>query len=222
MSNQFFNFITISLAFLAFFGIAEWLFQKRRLQAEHTRKIVHAGSGLLSLTFPFLFDSALYVAVLCSSFLGILYGTKKLDLLNSIHGVDRKTSGAFWFPAVVVACFASYQYFGDMAFFYLPILTLALADPAACLVGKKYPITKFNLTGSQKSLGGALGFFLVAAMIGAMGMSTGFSNSMISVLTFAAVTTLAELLGSNGSDNWTIPTAATLVLMLFYNPIILA
>jgi len=219
MSTQFFNLIAISLMFLAFFGIAEWLYQKRELEAEHTRKIVHAGSGLLSLSFPFLFDSSLYVAVLCGSFLGILYGSKKLNLLNSIHGVERKTAGAFWFPAVVAACFVSYQYFGNLAFFYLPILTLALADPAACLIGKKYPIRKFNFTGSQKSLGGAMGFFLVASVIGGSGMSNDFSNSFINVLTFAAVTTLAELLGSRGSDNWTIPVASTLVLALFHHPI---
>lgn len=222
MQTQISNLILASSAFLMLFGIAELLYRFVGTKAEHTRKIVHAGSGILALAFPFLFEDFFFVVGLCSSFLGILFLSKKMNFLPSVHAVERKTSGAFWFPAVVAACFASSQYFGDNAFFYLPILTLALADPAACLVGQKMPLKKINLTGSKKSIGGAFGFFAVAFAIAAIGMNFNFQNNFWAWAAFAAATTLAELIGSKGSDNLTIPLASTAVLAAFYSPIIFA
>lgn len=219
MKNEIFNAVGISGVFTMLFALAE-LLHRKGFKTELSRKLVHLGSGILCMSFPLLFDQFQYVGLLSTGFLAILILSRKLNVLNSIHQIERKSIGAYLFPVAVMACFWMSQYLGSYIYYYAPLLTLAIADPMACLVGKKLPLKKINLTGSSKSIGGAIGFFVTSFLIAMMVLGNFANYSLTACLSFAAITTFAELIGSKGADNVTIPIASVLAIYMFYLPII--
>lgn len=214
MQQQVINVLILGACFLALFGLCELLYYKRRWQAEQTRKLAHAGSGLLALTFPFFFHDFYWVLGLSLVFFIILALSKKVGMMRSIHGIARVSYGSAMFPLVVIICFWFYAQSHSLLHFYLPILVMALADPAACLIGKKLPIKKLY---KKKTLGGSLAFFLVA-----FSLTLGFSvigqpdfeigKAVLKACLVALATTTAEVFTNHGFDNLTIPLAALLAM----------
>ena len=199
---------------MGLFATSEFLYRIRQWDVENTRKVAHAGAGLLSLSFPFLFEKVGYVAIICGAFLVILAVTKRLRLMPSIHAVKRVTYGSTMFPLVVCICFWVYSLDRDLAKFYLPVLVMGLADPAACLVGRRYPIRKLVL---KKSLGGSLAFWAVALVL-SIGVgcflkpNTDWSAVLFTSIAVASVSTVAEAVSQKGMDNLTIPLSVLAVL----------
>ncbi|MBI1305164.1 MAG: phosphatidate cytidylyltransferase [Bacteroidetes bacterium] len=204
--------------YLALFAIAELLYHKLKVTAEHTRKIVHVFSGLIALSFPVFIDSIPLVGVLCGGFLLILIWSMRFDKLHSIHKVDRKTYGSILFPIVVFACYIIANQLEDRLYFYMPLIILAVCDPLAALVGKKFPIGKFSIGGSVKTVMGSAVFILSAFLI-TMFLSSITWYDMNEITTFTALavavaTGIAEGVTHRGYDNISVPLTAVLVLYL--------
>lgn len=219
MKDLILNMSYLSVAFLALFGFAEYLFQRTDMKVEQTRKLVHFGTGLLTMLFPVLLVSHWQVLFLSGSFLGILFTSQKFNLLNSINGVERKTYGSLLFPVVVYFSFLVASSQNDFLMFYLPILILAISDPLAALIGKKYPRGKYTILGHQKTFAGSSAFFLSAfgIALGALQFVPiihSLSNFSMA-LTIALVATAVEGLCKNGYDNLTIPVAIMVILNFF-------
>ena len=183
------NVLYLALAFLVLFGSAEWLYHKRRVKAEVTRKYVHIITGLLTMLFPPMLENHWSVLLLCGSFMLILIVSLRFNLLPSINAVDRKTSGSLMYPIIVYGCYLAYSHYGQFMFYYIPILILALCDPVAAFVGMNYPRGKYQTFGKTTALP-------IAIAVGAM-------------------TAIAEALTHGGYDNFTIPASALVVLILF-------
>jgi phytol kinase len=214
------NFSGLALAYLVLFGICEILYHKFDWNAENTRKVAHAGSGTMALSFPAFFESFGYVAALCAAFLGILFLTKQMRLLRSIHGIARVSYGSSMFPIVVAVCFWFYSQDHNLAKFYLPVLIMALADPIACLVGRRFPIVKIW---GKKTLGGSTGFFLTAFSIcGAfyvlIALHKPTAIPFALCFTISLVATVAEMVSNKGFDNLTIPLSV-LGVLAFFEPV---
>ena len=219
MKELILNMVYLSFAFLTLFGLAELLFHKTKLKAEQTRKLVHFGTGLLTMLFPFYLASHWQVLVLCSSFLTILIASQKFDLLKSINGVDRKTYGSILFPVIVYTCFLVSVWQDDPLMYYLPIITLAISDPLAALFGKRFPKGKYVILGHQKTLVGSSAFFLSAFAIAMLVLNltpiAHSLNNLSMALVFALVTSITEAVCKDGYDNLTIPVSAMIVLNIF-------
>src|SRR4051794_39802502 len=99
----------LAAAFLLLFAAAEIIYRRGGVKAEYTRKMVHIGTGLLTLLFPLYLNEAWQVILLCSSFLLILILSLKFNWLPSINKVGRKTAGSWLYPIVVVFTFLFYQ-----------------------------------------------------------------------------------------------------------------
>jgi phytol kinase len=216
MSEELLHVVLLALGFGLLFASAEWLYHKRRVPAEYTRKYVHLSTGVLAMAFPFLFNDHWPVLFLCGGFLLILLLSLKLGLLPSINAVDRKTRGSVLFPIVVYCCFLTYRHYGLYIFYYLPILVLAFCDPAAAFVGKRWPWGRFTLLGHTKTLSGSLAFFAVASLLGVFLFRSAeeapMGEAIVLALLVAASTTVAEAVTHWGYDNLTIPTVATAIL----------
>lgn len=209
----------LASSFLALFASSEWLYHKRKVHSEVTRKYVHLITGLLTLVFPLVIDNHWLILALCGSFWIILMASKKFNFLKSINQVHRSTSGATLFPIVVYSCFLLFQHFDQLLFYYVPILILAICDPVAALVGKRWPWGKYRTFGYRKTMSGSLGFLGTAVLISA-GLLLGFTALPIGTVLLISTclglaTTLAEALTHRGFDNLTIPMTAWAVLMLF-------
>lgn len=216
MVRDLLNTIILASSFLVLFGIAELLYHKFHVRAEITRKIVHIVTGLLTLLFPILLKNHWLVLFLCASFAIILILSLRFNFLKSINAIDRESVGAISYPFAVFGCYLAYEYSGyrgvyhynDQAytFFYLPILILALCDPIAALIGKRWPIGKIR----NKTLMGSFAFFIVA-----FALSFIFTHSILLSIAIAIISTLAEAISPRGYDNITIPSSVLLVLFLY-------
>jgi len=128
-----------SAAFILLFASAEVLYHFFKIRAEFTRKYVHIVSGLITLLFPLYLSNHWFVLILCGSFAILLLVSIRFGLLKSINAVERKTWGSIAFPAAVYGCYLAFSWSGKLLFFYQPIIIMAFADPAAGLIGKKWP-----------------------------------------------------------------------------------
>jgi phytol kinase len=233
MSRELYYFLILGTAYLLLFGTAEYLYRKRKWQAEHTRKLVHASSGLLALLFPFCFDSHWWVMALCGAFLLILVASKRYGFLQSINGVERKTYGSDLFPIAVYFLFVFYKqndwkvYADDHDMlkapeylFYHPLLILALCDPIAALIGKNRPWIPFQIFNHTKTVSGSLGFLLSSMLItGMLFWIMGDSVRPVVLLSYILISGMATALGeaftTKGTDNFVIVAVAAGVDYLF-------
>ena len=218
MNTYFQHTLILAACYLLIFSLGEILYHKCRLKAEYTRKFVHASSGLLSFTFPVFIVNHWYVLLLCSSFLLILLSSLRFNLLMSINAVDRVTRGSILFPFVVYTTFLLAEYKGSFTLFYLPILILALCDPIAALVGRKWPIFKLKYLNKNKSFGGTMAFFLLAFVLSIFFLmrieAIAFTQSVVIAFVVGLISSLAELLAKNGYDNLSIPYSVSFTLIL--------
>jgi phytol kinase len=96
------------------------------------------------------------------------------------------------------------------AFSYAALM-LALPDPAAALVGRRFGSLRWPIPGGEKSLFGSLAFFAVAFGIGIVfGLATG-NGSILTVAAVALVITGVEAVLGYGLDNLFIPVVAGLL-----------
>ncbi len=218
MSEHLLNTIYLAGVFLVLFASAELLFHKFNVKAELTRKYVHLSTGLLTMLFPPYVQNPWLVLFLCASFLIILLTSLKFDLLKSINGVNRETRGSILFPIIVFGCFMVYYSYGQYVFYYIPILILAICDPVAALVGKRFPFGRYTFIGHTKTLSGSLGFFIVATVLSYLLLTLvgeySSKSSFLAAIFISFATVVAEAVSHKGYDNLTIPASAIFVLFL--------
>lgn len=209
--------LILACCFLALFALAEGLYHFGKVKAEWTRKLVHIGTGLLTLLFPVVLVSHWQVLFLCASFLMILLASLKFGWLPSINAIDRFSYGSILFPIIVYLLFLVFQMAGKgLIVFYLPILVLAICDPVAALVGKRFPLGRYRVLGCGKSLAGSLAFWATALLVTAItvfALNHAPSGTEL-VLLVPVIATVAEALGVKGMDNFTIPASVVLTLCL--------
>lgn len=221
MIQDWLTLIQLSALFIALFAMAEILYHLCRVRAEYTRKIVHAGTGLLTLLFPLCFHHLWQVMIICTAFLILLTGSMRLGFLRSINAVTRTTSGSLLYPVIVIFVFAFYQYmqrssllFDALLYFYLPILLMAICDPVAALAGGFYKKSHPGLIG--KTWAGSFSFFIAALLISAVlynlfSIDVRSMSILLYAIITAIVTMITERLSKKGWDNFTIPA----IVMLF-------
>ena len=209
----------LATAYLLLFTSAELLYHKLNIQVEVTRKYVHIVTGILSLLFPLLLNHHLYVLLLTSSFLIILVLSLKYNLLNAINGIERKSRGSILYPIIVYGSFLVYQHYDHLSFYYIPIVILAICDPVAAFVGKKWTKLEYTTFGKKKTLTGSFGFFVVALVLSVVLLinmeNIVFYKALVIGFSVSLATAVAEALTHKGYDNITIPGVAILVLVLF-------
>ncbi len=223
--------IVVGALYLVLFAAAEIWRRTGSPDVEHTRKLVHFGAGVIALAFPYLFRSHWTILLLAGIFALILIWTRRTGVLRSVQGVERSTIGEIIYPAAVYLTFLLSSIHGGIEFYVAPLLTLAISDALAGIIGKRIASPLYHFGGEAKSLAGSLAFFLPTAVITGLALN-GFSAAswanpqIIPPLTVAAGLTMIEALSPRGLDNITIPVAAWYFLYLtdtcVGNPIIMA
>lgn len=184
------------------------------LQTEHTRKFTHVGAGAVIFFTPWLLSSAWSVGLLCGGFAVILTLSDRLGLLRSVHGVGRRTFGAYLYP---VAVFTTYLLAdGDGLLFQVAILVMALSDTVAALVGQRTGQVRYRVGEGTRSLEGsaaflALTFLLVMLSLVAAGRGV-WPDLLLVTLLVALLATAVESISLLGTDNLLIPYAVVFIL----------
>ena len=189
---------------------------------ELTRKMVHVGMGLVTLSFPYLFHETWPVLILALSSIVLLgsvrlYAPVQRELGSVLGGVDRASLGEIYFPVAVSTVF--WMANGDKVLFLVPVLVLALADATGALIGVRYGLARYETDEGWKSWEGSLSFFIVAFLsihIPVLLMTnTGRAESLLIGLSLALVIMLMEAISWRGLDNLFIPLT-TFVLLKVY------
>ncbi len=204
----------ISVAIVTLFAVGEFLHRVVAVRVELTRKFTHVGAGVIVLSFPWTISSPWTVLVLSVSFGGLLAIGKVTGLLSSVHNVERRTSGAYYYPVAVLGTFWLSK--GDPLLFCVPIAVMALADTAAALVGQRVGQFHYRVFDNSRSVEGSMGFFAFALAVCLAGLALSgtaeWPAMLIVALVAAIMATATEAISVRGSDNLFIPYTCFLVL----------
>ena len=187
-------------------GLLEWGHGKG-IPAEITRKIMHMAGGLFAFSLPFIVSFYVAISLGVLSFI-LLFVTQKKHILNSIHKVPRKTSGAVLFPIGLLLSTIIFWPI-DPQIFQISALVLGFADGASGLVDYRF---------NKPTWVGSLIFFLITAFIFVGGQY--YDNAeftfiiIIMIIGGSGIVTVGEAVSKKGWDNVTVPILAGAVYYL--------
>jgi len=194
--------------------------QKRwRVDPEITRKSVHIGMGLITLTFPWIFSSKLTVVILAVIAIISLLLIRQVKAFNSQAGaalgkVDRNSFGEIYFPVSVALVFDWSN--GDVLLYVIPILILTFADALAALVGKYFGRLFFTTPDGLKTIEGSAAFLVVAVICISLPLlflsDMDFFRALQIALLLGLLVMFIEAISWSGLDNLFIPVCS---FMLF-------
>jgi dolichol kinase len=199
----------IGAAFLLLFAIGEIWRVRGHPPAEWTRKLVHVGGGIISVCLPWLVASPWTVLALAATLALLLWGTRRWGLLQSIHGVERRSQGGIYFPIAVFLLFLVGR--DEPIFYVVALITLLLADALAALLGGAYGRYTFPVEGDRRSLEGSTVFFLTTFLGVHLPIllltDVDRAVSVLVALQVALLVTFLEAVSLRGNDNLLVPLA---------------
>jgi dolichol kinase len=205
----------VGAGFLAVFGLAELWRRLRDPPVEWTRKFVHFFGGLIAATFPWAFATRATVVGLAALFTLIIWGTRRFGLLQSVHGVERKSEGGLYFPlAVLIVFLLGHE---QPVFYLIAILVLVVADTAAALVGTTYGRQAYQVETDRRSFEGSTVFFLTTFLVTHLPLlllaGTDPLLSVLIAVQLAILVTQFEAISLRGNDNLVVPLATFYLLI---------
>lgn len=195
---------------------------RMEIHAEVQRKLVHVSTGLVALTFPWVFSDYLAVIILLSIgsalMLAMRHSPYLKNMLGSVlHDVPRQSYGEIYLAVSIAVLFLLSE--GHPVLYVLPLMLVALSDTASALVGTTYGRKRFPVVEGSKSIEGVVAFFVVSwlcAMV-ALLLLTDASRVNIIVISalLAAFCALVETDSWRGLDNLFVPLGAHLLLVRY-------
>jgi phytol kinase len=131
-----------------------------------------------------------------------------------LHDADRKSFGELYFALSIAALLLLST--GEPLLYVIPVIVLTVADAAAAVIGRAFPILPLSGLAKGKTLSGSAAFFATAFLVVALALA-GFTQLPV-VLLFpiamivALTTCLVEAVSTHGLDNILIPAVAYLLL----------
>lgn len=195
----------------------------RRLGAgpETRRKAVHIGTGLVSLSFPWLFPSALWFLVAMGSMLAALMAIRLLPSQRRrgavLHGVERQSLGDVWFLVSIVTLYFLSQ--GEPVLYIIPLAVMTLSDALAAMVGTRHGRRAYPTHDGVKSWEGTA-VCLGSAFVVILSLLWSFAGlpllpALLIALNLAAVAAIVEGISWNGLDNLLLPLTIHVLLAGF-------
>ncbi|MBK8565706.1 MAG: hypothetical protein IPN76_20775 [Saprospiraceae bacterium] len=197
-------------AFVLALALAQCLHSRLGVQAEHTRKFAHVAIGLICVLVPFRFTSHWYFLPSTVGFIGFMLYARRRGRFSALLGVGRQSWGdvllavSIYLNAVLAL---SYDF---ERLFYLPMLILAVADPAAYYGGFFFGKNKKSWIGSA--------CFAIVAFVASWLYLLAFAAAPYPYQTWllvgcAAFGALIEHVSGGGWDNLTVPLAVGALLV---------
>ena len=211
--NEWLKFGFIFFGILSVLGASELIRKKFKKPPESTRQFIHICVGIVVSICPFIFKVNYQLITLSLLFIAINTYLISANKVSSMNNIERVSYGTIYFPLSVLLL-ASFFWDKPISYF-LSILVLTFADPAAAAVGKRSN-NSFYPWKDKKSINGSLAMFSITFIIILFGtdiMANFFEAAfylslpiIICLSLFIALcATLSELISYRGSDNLTVP-----------------
>ncbi len=219
---------TTIIALIYLTGIAlilivnEIFYRQLKIKGEISRKFAHFITTLSTIPLPYVVTSHWYVLILAFIFFLVLFISQNSSQFRSIHDIERKSMGSYLLPLSIYATFVIAQLIGNKLMFVLPMLILAISDPAAAIVGismEKYN-HRIKIFGydTQKSMFGSGAFFISSLIISLIALYLNRGSFNLTTIGFsliiAFVGTIGEMFSWRGSDNLSVPLSVILILTI--------
>jgi phytol kinase len=201
-------------------AVGETLARRRGMSPEMTRKLDHAAAGPVALAVPLALDSPGPVLALAGSFLAFLLVTRLVGRLGSVHGIARRSAGAYLYPVAIAVTWLATQ--DHPEWYAVAILALSLADSAGGLVGARWGRHGYRAWGQPKTWEGSFATLGVTALVSiAVLLVSGMSplGACLAGTLVAAVVALVEGSLPFGLDNVGVPLAALAALASYGSPL---
>ena len=205
-----------TVAYILLLIFCEILNRKLKVDVEYTRKLSHVAAVFAALIFfPIVFKNVGYALALAVLFFVLLVVANVQKWLPSVDGVDRKTGGSYFLAFGLGATYFVSVLFENPTAFTLALLIFAISDPLAGIVGAKWIKSKEIYGG--KTIAGSLTFLLSALIICLLVFYFEYGIPMTAFALMIALTaTVAELVSTRGTDNFTVPLVVAGMLIFFY------
>ena len=219
MPNDWLNVLLILAVLLGLMLVLRRVQRRYSPHPELIRKLLHVSMGLITLSFPWLFHSALPVvtlAVLAVGWMALLkfYPPLRTQLGTVLGGVGRQSLGEIYFPISIALIFVLAQ--DDPLLYAIPMLLLTLADAVAAMIGVRYGRLHYKTADGQKTAEGSITFFMVAffsAHVPLLLLSqTGRAETLLIAVILGLLVMLLEAIAWRGLDNLFIPLGGFLLL----------
>lgn len=203
--------LTVAIIF-AILLINEILWRRRNTHNEFSRKFVHITVGSFVAFWPFFLEWD-EITGLSIAFILVVLISKKLNLFQAIHSVQRPTNGELFFALAV----GTTALITENKWIYMAaILQMSLADGLAAIIGTRFGNSnRYSVLGGRKSVYGTLTFFVISLSILIYFVSTsGAELTMASLVAIACVASLLENFGIQGIDNLLVPVFVATILQI--------
>jgi phytol kinase len=188
---------------------------------EWIRKLAHIGTGLLSISLPWIFSSRIPVFIICGASIALLLAIRYLPLfrnrLSGVLDVGRESWGEIYFPLSVALLYQLAR--GGKLLYAVPLVVLTLADTVAALTGAEYGKHGYTATGATKSMEGSIAFFCAAFFSINVALvvfsDAGRVETLLISLDIALIVMLLEAIAWRGLDNIFIPLGVFILLRLY-------
>ena len=210
----------VAAALLGVLAVGEIGHRRLGLASELTRRLDHAAAGPVLLVLPGVFASPWPVLLLSAGFAALLVVARLAGQLESVHGIQRASAGAFLYPAAIATTFVLAHERPER--YVIAIAALVFADAASGLVGARWGRTSYVAWGHEKSLEGSVAAFVVTALA-AVAILVLAGMPLSSAALVAAFTGLVVALVESalpwGLDNLGVPLAALAALAVAGSPL---
>lgn len=203
----------LAAAFVLVLALAQFMHSRFGVRAEHTRKFAHVAIGLACVLVPFHFTNHWYLLIGNIGFIGYLLYARRQGQLPSLFNIGRESWGDVLLSVSIYGNALLVIQYDFEALFYLPLLILAVADPAAYYAGQFFNKKNKSWIGSTS--------FIVVAWVASWLYLTAFAitpyPSQAGLLVACAVLgAMAEHISVGGWDNLTVPLTVAGVLVVYH------
>jgi|SRR5579863_2799058 len=191
-------------------------------EGEWLRKLAHLGTGLISISLPWIFSSRIPIFIICGASIALLLAMRYVPMIRGrlsgvLDDVARESWGEIYFPLSVALLYQLAN--GSKLLYAVPLVVLTLADTVAALTGAEYGKHGYGTTGATKTIEGSIAFFSVAYFSVNVALvvfsDAGRIETLLISLDIAVIVMLLEAIAWRGLDNIFIPLGVFILLRLY-------
>jgi dolichol kinase len=197
--------------------VAEYLYRRKKLKGENSRKFIHIIIGTFIAFLPFWMGYE-WVVLLSLGFVASSIINHYTHIFRAGYAVKRKSWGEIFFALAVLICAALRP---SPWIFMAAILHVSLADGLAAVVGKwlgehhgvHYKVFRHHKTAIGTATFMVVSFLILAVtVIGDPGFRIG-TSIWPALVWLPVITTATENVGVYGLDNFLLPLVVVAALM---------
>jgi dolichol kinase len=209
-----------------------------KLSSDVTRKVVHIFAAPVFLVTWYLYSGGMfsrYLAMIVPILFVLLFvgiGTGKVENEAFVASMSRSGNprellkGTLYYAIMIVLVTLLWFYIPANPMAFVVLGCLAGGDGLADVIGRKYGgERKFGLGGAEKTVAGSIGMFIGSFLFSYILIAI-FSLELaafdlvalfLPILVISLVATIVEAISPPNLDNWTVPIAVIVMVVLFIN-----